>query len=684
MDTQRLTLPPFVFRSVACCAVLFCACFPAGGQLVIPDDTPVTPSESAQPEQEPSPPAQQPSSPPAAVPPPQRSSDKVSSSPEALLAEAEESFTVRGRAIHPKIVAEFLCSMADRGDPLTVTMDVAQAQGTNEYCCAGDLPDSAEEDVVMESDGTKYGYRWYGRLSNGLHVVRAWEDTGHRAHPDSLFFVRFSLDRGVSDRKPAYDRLLMTVVGWHAPVLGDVARAGDAVMIHRDGREDAVILKPAPPKRGNDIRPDIRERLGTLERDFTVDGVHVHAGIVEEFNGWISDKGYPLSVAVDLQAAVGSNEYFSDAVENTPSGSRIIHEEGYFNYTWCGRMKNGVHVLRVYESGGGSGVFQSLFFVAFSADRAFKGDETPYDRLLLSALGSYVLGDRSGSDIMVQDDEIMILPDESGAPPVALRIGPKGLTREELSMSPAPPASPAAQPAPDLEDSAAATTPWKDAFAFAALNCDARTVSGPPVLFGRFDKSVPVTLVPKQGDTLQTAETGSTVKSASFDGLETEETPLQGVSACGNAAIAVVGEAACSLPSVTIMTNEEAGDHTLRAHRILRKNAGNADVSSARRVSTSSVKASSGLVYVVVCFEAAAQPSGGGGDRFAVIMDPGGARGGSLWVACGEFPVFFEVGGQLYATSWLDACDNGVRCRMVHRITPDGPEEVYSNSDLAT
>jgi len=597
-----------------------------------------------------------------------------------LLAEAEESFTVRGKAIHPKIVAEFLCSMADRGDPLTVTMDVAQAQGTNEYSGVRDLPDSADGNVVMESDGAKYGYRWYGRLSNGLHVVRAWEDTGHRAHPDSLFFVRFSLDRGMSDRKPSYDRLLMTVVGWHAPVPGDVARVGDAVMIRRDGEETAVILKPAPPKQGDVVRPDIREKLETLERDFTVDGVHVHAGIIEEFNGWLSDKGYPLSVAVDLQAAVGSNEYFSNGVKDTPSGGYIEHEGNSFSYTWCGRMKNGVHVLRTYERGG-SVVFQGTLFVVFSTDCGFKSDGTPYDRLLLSALGNY---GRLGSVVEVREDEIIFRPDEDGAPPVALRIGPKGLTEEKLSVRPAPPAAPAAQPAPDREEPAYGKGSPPPAFAFAALNCDAWDASAPAVLFGRFDESVPVILIPKQGDTLQTAKTGRSVKGANREGMDTDQTPLQGAPPCGISALAVVGEAVCSLAPVTVMIDTAAGDHTLRAHRILRKDVVNTDVSSARRVSTSSIRASSGAEHIMVCFETSAPPSGGGGERYAVIMDPHGMRGGVLWVACGEYPVFFEVGGQLYATSWLDGCDNGLRGRRVHRITADGPECVYHNSDLAS
>ena len=68
-----------------------------------------------------------------------------------------------------------------------------------------------------------------------------------------------------------------------------------------------------------------------------------------------------------MVAAPHGNEYFEDDVK--VSGDMRIciddqdQQKGYFCYQWLGKLDNNFHVLKTYDSGGGSGVFMELYFV---------------------------------------------------------------------------------------------------------------------------------------------------------------------------------------------------------------------------------------------------------------------------------------------------------------------------------
>lgn len=130
--------------------------------------------------------------------------------------EVDTTFKLNGKPIHPKLIQEFEPWLSD-GSPVTISVDVLAAYGTNEYF---------EGDIKLEEDRVTYGaedhatftYKWLGRLQNGLHVLIASDWGGGSGIFMNLLFVKFEISKGVdgyldSDEalKP-YDRILMTVV----------------------------------------------------------------------------------------------------------------------------------------------------------------------------------------------------------------------------------------------------------------------------------------------------------------------------------------------------------------------------------------------------------------------------------------------------------------------------------------
>ena len=96
-----------------------------------------------------------------------------------------------------------------------------------------------------------------------------------------------------------------------------------------------------------------------------------------------------------------------------------------FSYRHLGGMTNGVQVLWVSHSGGGSGVFNSLIFIRFSRGIG-NNDGQPYDQLLMRCMGHHNLGDCYRGDVKVLADRVRIFPppdeDEKPVPPVDVRI----------------------------------------------------------------------------------------------------------------------------------------------------------------------------------------------------------------------------------------------------------------------
>ena len=133
-----------------------------------------------------------------------------------LLKEVDTTFKINGKPIHPKLVQEFEPWLSD-GLPLTISVDVLAAQGTNEYF-ESNIEEEDGRYTYSASERASYSYKWLGRLNNGLHVIRTADWGGGSGVFSSLLFVKFERGKGLdgslygAGSPEPYDRILMTVV----------------------------------------------------------------------------------------------------------------------------------------------------------------------------------------------------------------------------------------------------------------------------------------------------------------------------------------------------------------------------------------------------------------------------------------------------------------------------------------
>ncbi len=137
-----------------------------------------------------------------------------------ILSEANENFTYKGKPIHPALIREFEGWMSDSWMPITVSVDVIAAEGTNE-CFEDDVEIRDNGYIFFQREGERdyCYYKWLGRLNNGLHVLDFGEGDGGSGVFQDVFFVRFDTDKGITPEGEPYDRLLMSIVRKHG--LGD-------------------------------------------------------------------------------------------------------------------------------------------------------------------------------------------------------------------------------------------------------------------------------------------------------------------------------------------------------------------------------------------------------------------------------------------------------------------------------
>lgn len=149
----------------------------------------------------------------------------------------------------------------------------------------------------------------------------------------------------------------------------------------------------------------------------------IHPGVIREFEGWMSDGG-PITVAVDIAAAHGSDEYLDADVIDGPNGWIAYRpsERERFAYRWLGRLDRGVHVVQTSSSGGGSGRFINLQFLQLKTDLAFLPDGRPTERLVLSVFRWYPMGDRVYGPVLLDGNTVVIGPGPKITEPIRLDI----------------------------------------------------------------------------------------------------------------------------------------------------------------------------------------------------------------------------------------------------------------------
>ena len=129
----------------------------------------------------------------------------------------------------------------------------------------------------------------------------------------------------------------------------------------------------------------------------------------------ISDNRPPIVTTVDIAAAHDTNKYQRDTIEKRDDWWFAEREEKIgdfseyesFGYHWLGKLANGIHVVEVGYSGGGSGFFMDLMFIKFFEGEIFSEGKKE-KQMLMSIVGLYSLGDRYEGKITVYPDKVLI------------------------------------------------------------------------------------------------------------------------------------------------------------------------------------------------------------------------------------------------------------------------------------
>ena len=140
------------------------------------------------------------------------------------LFEVNESFTYKGKPIHPKLIYNFSNWMSDDRPPMVTTVDMVAAYDTNKYQLS-EIEKRNEwwfyKNIEMDGDITLYesfGYRWLGKMENGIHVLETGSSGGGSGFFMDLMLIKFSESEVLWEGKKE-KQLLMSIVGIHS--LGD-------------------------------------------------------------------------------------------------------------------------------------------------------------------------------------------------------------------------------------------------------------------------------------------------------------------------------------------------------------------------------------------------------------------------------------------------------------------------------
>ena len=113
------------------------------------------------------------------------------------LSELNGSFTYRGKAIHPRAIQDLVAWTADPR-PGPVAVDVAGSFDSDRYF--GEYETRKDKSVfinlaqkILEREGW-FAYRHLGRLANGYHVLRTYENGGGTGIFGNLLLVECLID----------------------------------------------------------------------------------------------------------------------------------------------------------------------------------------------------------------------------------------------------------------------------------------------------------------------------------------------------------------------------------------------------------------------------------------------------------------------------------------------------------
>jgi hypothetical protein len=141
-------------------------------------------------------------------------------------------------------------------------------------------------------------------------------------------------------------------------------------------------------------------------RDFRFRGQPIHPACVMKLGTELAD-GLPIVAAVDVEGCTQSQQH--PAAFTVRDGWVRIELEGrgWFAYRHLGVSPGGTHVLQTQSSGGGTGIFKDLLLVRFHSDRV-RQDGKLRDRLLMTSVGNFTLGDRDDGEVRLEGNVAVI------------------------------------------------------------------------------------------------------------------------------------------------------------------------------------------------------------------------------------------------------------------------------------
>ncbi|MGH7213742.1 MAG: hypothetical protein ACREIT_03125 [Tepidisphaeraceae bacterium] len=156
--------------------------------------------------------------------------------------------------------------------------------------------------------------------------------------------------------------------------------------------------------------PTSRPATGAAVADpldrFEFRGQPIHPACVMQLGTELSD-GLPIIAAVDVEGCTESDQHPA-AIAVRDEWVRIdLKDGGRFTYRHLGVSSGGTHVLHTQSSGGGTGIFEDLLLVRFQQDRVRQ--QTKWrDRLLMTSVGSFILGDRDDGEIRFEQTQVRV------------------------------------------------------------------------------------------------------------------------------------------------------------------------------------------------------------------------------------------------------------------------------------
>lgn len=216
-----------------------------------------------------------------------------------------------------------------------------------------------------------------------------------------ITFIAFILSLIWLYAQPGYEPLVSSVLSLAATI-------GLFIKYRKSNHTDDVTLSL---ESSNNLNKYWRHLRFSFTRD-----EYVHPKIIQELQGVISDLGEQV-VGINLIDSNSSNRFFGEVDINKNDNTPLVickEEKSSFGYLYIGTSPSGIHILRTFDWGGGSGVFHNLILLTLEEDTGLiysDGKLNKKERIIIKTLGSISLGDRYEGEIKYENKILSIEKD---------------------------------------------------------------------------------------------------------------------------------------------------------------------------------------------------------------------------------------------------------------------------------